>query len=347
MNLSNFEPYKFKLTHHILKKPYEWSSFPCVLQIDISNYCGLKYSHINCAYCYPQHKIACGEWKYHEMPMEQIAWLLKQIGEYGKNMWYYTLFLNGDGLTDPRLPTILKMGKKYAPNTRNQTFTCGTQCQNAEWLCDSNLDWICVTCSASNSETYKRVHCGDQFDNVMRTMRYVTEHRKSNQELEVHFVITQNNFGDMQRWYSFMGREFPEWRRVFSPLVASYDNSPSKRALGNLTLEMEEKAILDVDPNAKFWNTHTTGLRQPCVLWNNGAVTCDGYLLKCCNWADYLQHNYGNVADYMREGYTLKDYWMQRLANKHNNVLCRSCNLKHPQAKHRLNNISVDVRVDA
>jgi hypothetical protein len=62
--------------------------------------------------------------------MEQIEWLLKQIGQYGKNMWYYTLFLNGDGLTDKRLPEILKMGKHFAPGIKNQTFTCGTNTNN-------------------------------------------------------------------------------------------------------------------------------------------------------------------------------------------------------------------------
>ena len=335
------EPYKFALEHHVLEMPYQWTDFPCVLQIDISNYCGPKYSKIYCEYCWPQSKICSGDWKHGEMPMEQIEWLLKQIGQYGKNMWYYTLFLNGDGLTDPRLPEILKLGKQYAPNIKNQTFTCGTNTENAWMVCDKNLDWICVTLSAPNSEVYKKVHRGDQFENVIKTMEYITEHRKSNQILEVHYVITENNFGYMKKWYDFIGAKFPDWRRVFSPLVASDDNGPSKKAMGNLTLEQEEKAILALDPNSKFWNTQTTGLRQPCVLWNNAAVTCDGFLLKCCNWSDYHLHNYGNIADYIKEGYSLKDFWMQRLANKHNNPLCRSCNLKHPQAKQRLDNILV------
>jgi len=345
MKLSQFEPYKFQLEHHILNKPYEWSEFPCVLQIDISNHCGTQYSKIYCEYCWPQSKIVSGDWKYGEMPMEQITWLLNQIGKYGKNMWYYTLFLNGDGLTDPRLPEILKLGKKLAPGIKNQTFTCGTNPQNADWLCTENLDWVCVTLSAPNSEIYKKVHRGNQFENVIKTMEYITEHRKSNQQLEVHYVITQNNFGYMKDWYDFIGSKFPDWRRVFSPLVASADNEPSKKAMGNLTLEQEEKAILTLDPNSKFWNTQTTGIRQPCVLWNNAAVTCDGFLLKCCNWSDYRLHNYGNIADYIKEGYSLKDFWMQRLANKHNNVLCRSCNLKHPQAKQRLSNIEVTAKV--
>jgi radical SAM protein with 4Fe4S-binding SPASM domain len=343
---TKLEPYKFLLNHKILNKPYAWTDFPSVIQIDISNYCGPKYSKIFCEYCWPQSKICEGTWKAGEMPIDQIIWILRQIGEHGKNMWYYTLFLNGDGLTDVRLPNILRLGKYHAPNVKNQTFTCGTNTENAWMLCDKNLDWICLTLSAPNAEVYKKVHRGDQFDNVIKTMEYISENHKPNQQLEVHYVITENNIGYMKEWYDLMGGKFPEWRRVFSPLVASADNEPSKKAMGNLTLKQEENAILNLDPETKFWNTQTTGMRQPCVLWNNAAITNDGYLLKCCNWSDYKLHNYGNIADYIKEGYTLKDYWAQRIANKHNNILCRNCNLKHPCAKQRLDNINIKVSLE-
>jgi pyruvate-formate lyase-activating enzyme len=340
-----YEKARFTTSHKILGQPYHWTDFPAVLQIDISNYCGGKHCGIHCEYCWPQYKIARGDWQYGEMPIEQIDWLLRQIGLYGQNMWFYTLFLNGDGLTDPRLPEILKLGKKYAPNVKNQTFTCGARSENAWMLCDKNLDWVCVTLSAPNSEIYKKVHRGNQFDNVLKTMRYITENRKANQRLEVHYVITKNNIAYMREWYNFMGTHFPTWKRVFSPLVASEDNLPSSQALGDLTLKQQEREMLKLDPQGYFWHTENISYRQPCVLWNNAAVTCDGVLLKCCNWSDYRLHNYGNIADYMREGYTLRDYWMQRLANKHNNPLCRSCNMKHPDAVQRLGNIKVRARL--
>jgi pyruvate-formate lyase-activating enzyme len=334
----------FILRHKILGKPYYWTDFPLVFQIDISNYCGPKYSGVFCEYCWPQWKICKGDWIHGEMPMEQIDWVLQQISKYGKDMLFYTLFLNGDGLTDPRLPEILKLGKKYSPHLPIQTFTCGTKTENAWMLCDENLDLVCFTVSAHTPDLYLKVHRGNQFANVLKTMDYVTANRKSNQKLEVHYVITENNFKYMADWHSFMSTRYPEWKLVFSPLVASFDNYPSLKALGQLTLEQQENAILQIDSNARFWDARTTGLRQPCVLWNNAAITCDGTLLQCCNWCE-PKWNYGNIADYMREGWSLRDYWLERLANKQRNVLCRSCNLRHPDWKQRLESINVNVNL--
>ena len=340
---------------YALGKPYYWSNFPLVWQIDTNNYCGPKYCGVLCEYCYPQWRIATGKNHYQEMPMHQIKWILENIGRYGGVMrdvkragygWgFYATFLNGDGLTERRLPEILRYGKKVAPGIDTQTFTCATLPENAWMLCDANLDWVCVTLSAHTQELYRKVHRGDKFDKVLETLRYVTENRKANQHLEAHYVITKTNFAYMRDWYDFMGREFPEWHRVFSPLVRSFDNTPSAKAMGDLTLQQQEEAIRKINREAAFWNIETTCLRQPCVLFQNASVEADGTLLQCCNWADSKIWNYGNVADYMEQGYTLQDYWKARLANKLNNPLCQSCNLRHPQWKQRLDKISINVTV--
>ena len=234
---------------NILRKPYWWTEFPTAWQIDTNNHCGPKYSGVLCEYCWPQWKIAKGDWQYCEMPMEQIEWLLHNIDRYGNAMrdaWksrnglgYIAFFLNGDGLTEPRLPEILKLSKKIAHEIGTQTFTCGAKSENAHLLCDKNLDYVCVTLSAHNRELYKKVHRGDKFDNVIETMQYITDNCNPDQYLEVHFVITQNNFAYMQDWKNLMNQKFPEWHRIFSPLVKSIDNEPSMKAMGNLTLEQQ------------------------------------------------------------------------------------------------------------
>jgi len=333
----------FFVSHKLLKRPYFWTDYPTVVQIDTTNHCGKKYCDVICEYCQPQWKIAQGDWKYGEMSMEMIEWILRDIGKYGKNMTYIMMFLNGDGLTDLRYPEILGYAKRVAPSVPTQTFTCGTLTENAYLLCDKNLDKVSFTVSASNRELYRQVHRGDKFDAVIETMKYVTENRKPNQQLEVHYVITEKNFPYMRDWWQFMGSNFPEWKRVFSPLVASFDNFPSKRALGNLTTEMQEREIAKFVGSA-FWRREAVSWRQPCVLWNNASITCDGTILQCCNWCDPVW-NYGNVKDYMRNGLSLRDYWMMKIANKQNNVLCESCNLRHPDWKKRLENIRVSAKI--
>lgn len=326
------------------RQSYFWADYPSCLQISTSNLCS-SLTGVMCDYCYPQHRIACKADTEDQLSLAEIEWILADIGRYGKHLSFYTLFLDNDGLADDRLPEILRAGKRLAPGKRNQTFTCGTLTDRAGMLCDSNLDWVCFTVSAPNAMIYRQVYHADKFDSVIRSMRYVDEHRLSNQALEVHYVITEKNIAGMRAWWDFMGREFPCWKRVFSPLVSSYDNVWSNRAMGALSMQVQVDAIRAVDYEARFWDPLTTSLNQPCVLWNNASVNAHGFLLQCCNWADYTQHNYGNIRDFMAEGRSIRDYWMERLANKQRNNLCRNCNLRRPDYKKRLDAMSVNVRL--
>lgn len=341
------ENYAFKIKHQLLGQPYSWTNFPKCVQIDISNYCGIKYSGILCSYCFPQHEIASGHDSYRKMPVEWIEWIIKQFHKYGSRKpsdpyktqglsEYVTYFLNGDGETDERLPAIAKMGKRIAPWLTNQTFSCGANPQNAPLLCSRDLDWVCFTVSAPNREIYKTVHGGDNFDKALQSMRYVSDNAPSSTKLEVHYVITAKNIDGMRAWYNFMGREFPRYRRVFSPLVDSCTNTWSHKAMGNLTLEAQEKAIAEIERSSGFWNHTTVSQHQPCVLWNNFSIKSDLTLLQCCNWADAKLWNYGKLPDIVENGLDLHDIWLMRLANKQNNPLCQSCNLRTPNYKERL-----------
>ncbi len=349
----NRELIDLKIRHHLLGKPYYWTNFPRCIQIDISNYCGQKHSGIMCEYCYPQHAIAAGLDSYSEMPMDWVRYIFEQFDKYGSGKpsdpyksqcaEFVTFFLNGDGETDFRLPVIAKMSKEVAPWLTNQTFSCGANPQNAYLLCDKNLDWVCFTVSASNRDMYRLVHGGDKFMAALDSMKFVQENAPEKTKLEVHYVITERNIGGMQSWYDFMGLRFPRFKRVFSPLVDSSTNIWSHNALGKLTLEQQEDAIYDV-AKAQFWDHRKTGLGQPCVLWNNFSVKSDLTLLQCCNWADPKLWNYGKLPDIVDAGLDLRDVWQMRLANKQNNPLCASCNLKHPQWKNRLKRMQSQMR---
>jgi radical SAM protein with 4Fe4S-binding SPASM domain len=334
-------------------KPYYWTTYPMAVQLDTTNKCGPKHSGIICEYCFPQNEVLCGRDTHAEMPMEWIRWIFKDIA---KNMPHITngewppvqqtcLFLNGDWQNELRGELILSEYHSLLSWLPSQVFTCGTKPEEAWRFCNEKLDWVCVTLSASNSENYKKVYRADKFNDVLKTMKYIDSHAWGNQKLETHFVITENNIGGMAEWYKLIGEKFPRWRRVFSPLVRSETNLPSVKAMGNLTLEQQEKAICDVVGYQGFWDHTKTGFRQPCVLWNNAAITVHGDILQCCNWSEASKWNYGNIKDYIAEGRSLKDYWLERLANKQRNSLCRACNLKRPDAKRLLDNIKVEVKV--
>ncbi len=323
-----------------------WTDFPRVIQVDTNNYCGPEYCGILCQYCYPQWKIVRGEREYREMPMEWIEWICKQMSMYGRNMSFVDWFLNGDGLTEPRLPEILRMSKKYCPRLYTQTFTNGVLTENVDYILSGNLDCVNFTISAHNRTLYHRIHGGDRFDDAVRTLKTVLERKPRDMRVEVHCVLTKDNYAYAKEWWEFFG-QFEGAVRVMSPLVASYENRPSIMSMGDFKLRQFEQKIVEVTGDkGVFWNTANIPHRKPCNLWDNMSIDVEGYILQCCNWSPPTEVNYGTVQQYMDEGRTLKDAWMERLANRMRNKLCDTCNMKSYDWVERLNAMKVEARLD-
>jgi radical SAM protein with 4Fe4S-binding SPASM domain len=210
-------------------------------------------------------------------------------------------------------------------------------------ILDRNLDIVHFTISAHNRELYKIVHGGDHFDDAIKTLETFLDKRYRNQLIEVHTVITKHNAPYLQEWWDFFGK-YPNITRRISPLVASYDNLPSKLALGDLTLDKQEEMIIKVGgPQFRMWTRALIPDEQPCNLWHNLAFDVEGYFLQCCNWSPPDEVNYGKIDDFIEEGRTLKEVWTERLANRMRNKLCRSCNMKHPEYVKRLAAMRIDL----
>lgn len=328
----------FWLHHRLLGKPYHWTDFPNVIQLDLNNHCGTKFCGVFCTYCRPQSDILKGIKRYAEMPDAVLDWILRDVSEYGRNMSFICDFLDGDGLS-PLLPDKRARIKKAAPWLKVQTFTCGTRPENAHLLVDRNLDWINVTLSAHNEAIYRLVHRGNRFRNVLETMRYLSDHRLPNQTLEVHYVINKFNIANMADWLNMIQRDFPDWTPKFSPLVNTGSDDVSNNACGTLSTLDQETAIKSVKGSA-FWDRREIGMRQPCVLWHNASVTANGELLQCCRW-DKLDYHYGLAQDYIKNGWRFREYWLRKLANRLQNPFCDRCNLKVPNWKEKASKIYV------
>lgn len=332
-------------------KPSNWARFPQVIQIDTNNHCGRAFTKtrpndlsdkgILCNYCFPQWKIERGERGYKIMPTEYIEWILNQIYRYGKNdINLIDFFLNGDGLTEPRLPELNRYSKKLLPYAITQTFTNGILTKNYEKMMD--LDRICFTVSAHNKELYKIIHGGDHFDDALKTLELVLDHRKLGQKVEVHCVLTKDNIHCAQDWWDFFGKNYPDAGRILSPLVASYDNLPSKESMGNYTLDDMEKVVIDVaGAEGRMWTRELIPDEKPCVLWDNCSIDVSLAVLQCCNWSNHEEWNYGFIPDLIEKGISLKDVWRQRLENRMQNKLCKSCNMLHPNWKKRLSKMKI------
>jgi hypothetical protein len=323
--------------HQHLGRSYYWTDFPTVIQLDLCNRCGPKYTGILCKYCKPQRDVICGIKQHREMDDEVIDWVLKDVSRYGQKMAFITDFLDGDGL-DSCLPEKRRRIKKAAPWLRIQTFTCGTRPENAELLLGSELDWICVTLSAHNESMYKAVHGGDKFNEVLKTMKILNEKHRTNQLLEVHYVVNKYNIGFMADWLKLMQTEFPEWNPKFSPLVNT-ESGDSVNAWGTLSTEDQEIAIRNVG-GADFWGRDNLSARRPCVLWDNDDVGADGSLLQCCRWGD-KDWDYGNAKDYIKNDWSFRDYHIKKVLNRLRNPFCSRCNMKAPNWGEKVSKIDV------
>jgi hypothetical protein len=332
--------------HHLLGLPYFWSGFPVSMQLGVNNFCGPRFNGIGpCSYCLPQSLVEDGKAGYHAMKAEWVDWVLKEVNRDGRGLLWWANFLMGDGLNGD-VSELWRSMKRAAPWARTQTFTCGSNFARVPLLINRDLDWINFTFSAHNRELYKIVHRGDRFDSVLASMRYVADHRLPHQQVEIHYVVTEANLPYMGDWYSFVGSMFPDFKRVFSPLVVVDDNLPSVAACGSLTLEDMEGAIDKVSAQSKYWDHCSTGGSMPCVLWGTGSFDEYGTVMQCCTWTQrHRVWNYGFIEDYIREGRSLKSYWVERNSNKQRNIICRNCKLRHPEYLRRLNRIKVSVGV--
>jgi pyruvate-formate lyase-activating enzyme len=328
----------YSVRHRLLQEPYHWTDFPKVIQLDLNNHCGQRYCGVHCVYCRPMSDVQKGIKQYTEMSDEVLDWVLKDVSRYGREMDFICDFLEGDGL-DPSLPEKRQRIKKAAPWLKVQTFTCGTRPENAELLCGPELDWINVTLSAHNDVMYRTVHRSTRFNDVLKTMRFLSENRRPSQLLEVHYVINKFNIVYMADWLTLMQSEFPEWLPKFSPLVNTGSDDASNDACGELSTLDQEDAIKKVGGGA-FWDRREIGFRKPCVLWDNDDVSANGTLLQCCRW-DKLDWSYGLASDFIKNGWSFRDYHMMKVANALRNPFCERCNLKAPDWKVRASKIGV------
>jgi hypothetical protein len=190
---------------------------------------------------------------------------------------------------------------------------------------------------------YRTVHRSSHFKDALASLDYAVENRPKGQNLEVHCVLTKDNFMYAQEWWDFFESYAEEGvRRVLSPLVASEFNEPSLECAQGLPLDMVQKRILEVAGlNGRMWTNDTVPFPDPCVLWHNCSFDVEGYFLQCCNWAPVETVNYGTIPEFIEEGRRLKDVWMERLANRMRNPLCRSCNMRASDWQERLDRMKI------
>ena len=268
------------------------------LQLETSNICNMK-----CEYCFSQNL----DHERGQMSIEDIEQVLKQIGHRPMND--IRPFLNGDPLTEVRLPEILKLIKTYT-GARTCIYTNGTITRNRDFLINPNLDDVKFTISAATPETYAIVHRRPFFDIAVRNLEWFAQNKRPDQTLEVHLVTTDHNYHELDAY----PERFKQYHPWVSPLALNEGNMAAQKA----------SAISRDAFKEDLWKRFGTG-KMPCVLYNNLTIDWRGRYMQCCNFYDSDQWNYGSIHDL-----TVDEAWAHRQANRLNNPICNSCNLRKP-----------------
>lgn len=243
------------------------------------------------------------------MPLDKYVQVLK---ETGKHLDHVHLFLNNDPLFENRLPQFTALTKKYT-KAKTVIYTNGTNYNTRHLLTDKNLDKVHFTISAATPETYLQVHRKPLYHQAIKTYNWFLKHKRNNQQVYVHFVITPQNIEELPQWR----RLFVNAQQIVSSLHDGYMQYASKELLKTVDIKsLIDKSTFKGEVNNKF----------PCSCWNNLSISSRGEYLQCCTSPYHV--NYGKIG----EIHTL-DAWAKRNRNMMENPTCQQCMLKQREWK--------------
>lgn len=281
----------------------KWTEAPISLQIDTQNGCNLK-----CTYCNTQNQYVK---QAQSLSTETIQQVLDEVKANGWKLSYVLLYMNGDGLSEPRLKDLAHRVKQTL-GCKVVVYTNGTLCINQKLLITSDIDEVRFTISAATPETYYKVHGKDLFFQALSTLYAFTDYKFSNQRIFVNFVACQENVHELEKWKQL----FSEYEQEVRPLHVSETQTQSR------------KDGIDATPLASNKNLrkHRYSGFRPCPCFCALQIGVHGEIMHCCD-ADY-KYNYGLVGEV-----SLKEAWAHKLLSGLNSEACKGCNLKDPNWK--------------
>ena len=276
-----------------------WTKQPLAIQIDTQTYCNL-----NCIYCNPQNDYVQ---KQDKLSLETIKKLLNDVK---KKHWLISsayLYMNGEPLLEDRLPQISKLVKDTL-HCHTILFTNGSIYTNRYLLADKNIDEVRFTISAATRSTYKLIHGKDLFNDVIKTLDWLTEHKKPNQTITINYILCQKNIHELELWKKL----FKGYNHDIRPVHDSVTQHQSKIA-GDT-----HQAHLATNSSSRK-NKYSN--KRPCCNFATLHLGYNSKLMHCCV-SDYI-YNYGVYPEV-----DLDTFWKQKLKIGLNSEACKGCTTK-------------------
>jgi len=294
-----------KLLDHF--KPV-WSVAPEYLQLDVnSGKCNNR-----CVYCNVNPDAAYST-KPQDMPMPVFNDALMATRPFRHILRGVACWMNGDPIIEPRLDDMHEIVSNHG--YYGIVDSNGTIPGRAPSLMHPAVRTIRISLSAHNRELYKEVHGTDNFDNVLITLRYLKDAKKSYQRLFINHMICKQNIDYVDDFL----RKFKGYNIQLFPLHSSPLQTNS---LNNL---VDVSKTMRVNSDGSKVDMHAEIRRQqPCQCWNLMGIGPGGEIMHCVDYpADY---NYGTIYDH-----SLIDAWRKRNRIGVQHPLCQECSLLFPE----------------
>lgn len=265
------------------------------LRLELSNICNDK-----CPFC-PNSKI---QRKRVSIEKDLAFRIIKETGELGVKK--AGLFMNGEPFVTKNLDEYVAYCKKCGIDYVFITTNGGLATKETlKAVLDAGLDSIKFSINAGSKESYKKIHCQDDYDKVIENLKFVYEYRKSSGlkfNILSSFVMTKYTMAEIE-----------DHRKNVEPYVDDLVFFEAQSFGGQMIDEVNELRAVSNDDKLKTFAPNAVG---PCtLLFNSINVTAEGYLTLCCSEA----FNYLVIEDLNEM--SLKDAWysdkMVEMRKKH------------------------------
>ena len=191
----------------------------------------------------------------------------------------------------------------------------------AEKVIGAGIDSIKFSINAFDKYDYKLVHGKDEWDLVLKNLKFISEYRKKHKKkfkLYVTSIIT-----------NITEKKIKLFKKMMVGIVDEIQFSAVHSQGGYMSKAYDLLRVSDSISNSLDVNFNKIKKSEICTVpFNRLHVTCEGYLTACC--VDY--QNYLTVADLnsMSIGDAWKSKDFRKLREKHlskklNNTLCDNC----------------------
>ena len=287
--------------------------FPKNIMIELSNACNHK-----CVFCTNPYMTRTIK----RLDNEKLIKIIQDSFDCGaRELGFYT---TGEPFIYKNIDKIIKKSKEigfeYTYISTNGALATPSKAKD---VIEAGIDSIKFSINAFDKEDYNVVHGKDEWDLVLKNLKFISDYRKQHKKkfrLYVTSVIT-----------NITENKIRDFKKILNGLVDEIQLSAVHAQGGYMSkaydlLKVSNTVASSLDVN--FNQTKESDTDICTIPFNRLHVTCEGYLTACC--VDY--QNYLTVADLnvMSIGDAWRSEDFRKLREKHltkklHNTLCDNC----------------------